>query len=92
MPANRELRIAMPTGVISDHARESLMPPIDSSFIAAIDYDDGSARLSVRLRDGKRYVFFLVPRQVYEDFLVAESKGTFLNTVVKPRYRAQALM
>ena len=57
----------------------------------AIDYDERSARMFVNLRDGKRYVYFMVPRQEYEAFLRAESKGTHLNTVIKPRFRAEEL-
>ena len=67
------------------------MPTVESSFIAATDYDERSARMVVSLRDGKRYVYFMVPRHEYEAFLGAESKGTHLNTMIKPRYRAEEL-
>lgn len=67
------------------------MPAIDSSFIAWANYEEPTARMFVRLRDGKRYVYFMVPPHEYEAFLAAESQGVYLNTVIKPRYRVQEL-
>jgi hypothetical protein len=32
-----------------------------------------------------------VPRRVYEQFDAADSTGTFLNAVIKPRYAARKL-
>jgi len=63
------------------------MHPVESSFIAEAGYDEESARMYLHLLDGSRYIYFLVPRQVFEDFLAADSQGNFLNTVIKPRYR-----
>jgi hypothetical protein len=65
------------------------MHPVESSFIAEAGYDEASARMYVHLTDGRRYIYFMVPRQVFVDFLAAESRGGFLNTVIKPRYRAE---
>jgi hypothetical protein len=67
------------------------MPTVDSSFIAAIDYDERSARLFVSFKDRRRFVYFMVPRHVYEAFLGASSKGTYLNTVIKPNYQVREL-
>lgn len=67
--------------------RRVLMHPVESSFIAEAGYDEESARMYLHLLDGSRYIYFLVPRQVFEDFLAADSQGNFLNTVIKPRYR-----
>jgi hypothetical protein len=65
------------------------MHPVGSSFIAEAGYDEESARMYVHLRDGSRYIYFMVPRHVFEDFLRADSQGSFLNSVIKPRYRVE---
>ena len=43
--------------------------------------------LSVKYRGGDAYDYFGVPESVYRDYKEAESKGQFINFVVKPNYR-----
>jgi hypothetical protein len=42
--------------------------------------------LSVKYRGGDAYDYFGVPESVYRDYKEAESKGQFINFVVKPNY------
>jgi hypothetical protein len=44
------------------------------------------ATLEVEFRSGAVYRYFAVPRRVFEEFLAAESKGSFFNRIIKPRY------
>jgi hypothetical protein len=45
--------------------------------------------LSVKYRGGDAYDYFGVPESVYRDYKEAESKGQFINFVVKPNYTCE---
>ena len=59
---------------------------VHSSFIDGIAYYDGASMLEVRFKNGKVYAFIDVPREIYEQFLDAPSKGNFFNKVILRRY------
>jgi hypothetical protein len=62
-----------------------MMPAIASS---AIEWTGWRAnRLTIGYRGGEAYDYFDVPEDVYREFLAADSKGQFVNFVIKPRYR-----
>jgi len=43
--------------------------------------------LSVKYRRGDAYDYFDVPESVYREYRATQSKGIFVNTVIKPNYR-----
>ena len=58
-----------------------------SSNVEAIGYDDESQQLYVRfLKSGDTYVYYGVEEWVFEEFLQADSPGTYLNVEIKGRY------
>lgn len=59
---------------------------VESSFIDAIAYFPIAQVLEVRLKSGKRYPFFNVPREFYEQFKAAPSKGKFFQKLIKKDY------
>ena len=60
---------------------------VDSSNVEAIGYDSATRELHVRFStSGETYVYYEVEEWVFEDFKRADSKGTFLNTVIKIKY------
>jgi len=59
---------------------------VDSSFIDALAYYEGASVLEVRMDNGKIYTFMGVPKNVYEAFLKAPSKGVYFNKVLRPKY------
>ena len=59
---------------------------VSSSVIAAVEYDDERGTLEVEFRNGRRYVYRRVPRRVYEELLVAPSKGRFFNDRIRGVY------
>jgi len=61
------------------------MPAIASSAIEWTGWRGN--RLTIGYRGGDAYDYFDVPEDVYRDFLAADSKGQFVNFVIKPRYR-----
>jgi len=61
--------------------------PVDSSNIADVGYDDANMTLEVGFRNGTVYQYFDVPQTLYQEFMGADSKGTFLNANIKNSYR-----
>ncbi|WP_236625822.1 KTSC domain-containing protein [Rhodopirellula baltica] len=60
------------------------MQYIDSKSIEAIGYDAESQELHVRfLKSGKTYVYYGVEQWVFDEFMGADSKGTYLNMNIK---------
>ncbi len=61
---------------------------VDSSNVEAIGYDSATQELHVRfLRSGETYVYYAVEEWVFQEFMQADSKGTYLNTNIKDRYQ-----
>jgi KTSC domain len=60
--------------------------PVRSTSIASIGYLPAKRELEIRFRaSGDVYRYFDVPDEEYAAFMAAESKGTYLNQVFKPR-------
>lgn len=60
---------------------------IDSTNIEAIGHDSATRELHVRfLKSGETYVYYEVEEWEFEEFRVADSKGIYLNTNIKPRH------
>jgi hypothetical protein len=62
------------------------MHPVESSWVAAIGYDEVGEELFVALIEGRLYAYAGVPGSVWRDFVAADSKGTFVNETLRPRY------
>jgi hypothetical protein len=60
------------------------MHAVSSSWVAAIGYDDDAHSVRVELLDGREYSYEQVPHVIWRAFLAAESKGRFVNAVLKP--------
>ncbi len=60
---------------------------VESASIASIGYDRKRRELEVEFREtGDVYRYFKVSAAEYADFIAAESKGSYLNQVFKPRH------
>ncbi|MGE0539179.1 MAG: KTSC domain-containing protein [Dehalococcoidia bacterium] len=62
------------------------MIPVSSSNVAAIGYDDATELLQVRFHNGSLYAYSGVPSSVFQRFLSAPSKGSFVHEELKDRY------
>lgn len=60
---------------------------LNSSMISRIAYDEETEVLSIWFRQSGRYVYFGVPRAVYEALRVTPSAGRYFNGLIKGRYR-----
>ena len=59
---------------------------MDSETIASIGYDPHRCELEVEFRQsGDVYRYFQVSAEEHREFMAAESKGSYLNRVFKPR-------
>lgn len=59
---------------------------VDSSNVEAIGYDSGQRDLYVQFQGGRTYIYANVSEQTYNEFLRADSKGSYLNREIKPNY------
>lgn len=62
-------------------------PEFSSSNIASIRYDAEQLTLEVAFHNGGIYQYYDVPSHVANDFKAAGSKGTYLASDIKGRYR-----
>ncbi len=58
-----------------------------STAIRNFDYDEDEQQLVVTFVTGRTYVYEAVPREVYDAFRSASSKGGFFNRFIRDRYR-----
>lgn len=59
---------------------------VESESIASIGYNASRSELEIEFRQsGAVYRYFDVSPDEYLEFMAAESKGTYLNQVFKPR-------
>jgi len=59
------------------------MHPVESSAVARIGYDAEVEEAYVEYLGGGLYAYEGVPAGVFEELANAESKGTFVNAVIK---------
>lgn len=59
---------------------------VSSRNLSAIGYDPTRRELGLRFREsGKTYIYLDVSADEYAAFMSAESKGSYLNQVFKPK-------
>ena len=63
------------------------MPYVESSAVSFVYYDEVAAELHVEFTSGRTYVYFGVPRRVYDDLIKAPSIGAYFNDHIKDTYR-----
>ena len=60
------------------------MPRLDSSAITKVTYNKKTKKMNVRFAgSGKNYTYINVPKDVYNDFINADSAGRFFNDYIK---------
>ena len=62
---------------------------VDSSWLSDAIYENGG--ILVTLKNGMKYFYENVPKNVFEQFSNSSSKGTFLNREIKPNYKHKQL-
>lgn len=65
---------------------------VESSAISSIFYDPKSQGLDIEFKgSGETYRYFEVPEDEYRGLLIAPSKGAYLNSQIKPKYRTRKI-
>lgn len=62
-----------------------------SSLIQRAIYDAAKETLAVTFIAGRTYLYFGVPRELYETFAAAESQGQFFNWRIRDQYEFREL-
>ena len=65
--------------------------PVESTAVEAIAYRDPISTLEVKLRNGGKYSFSNVSRDLFNQFLAAPSKGGFFSDLVR-KYKENRVM
>jgi predicted nuclease of predicted toxin-antitoxin system len=66
---------------------------VESSAISTILYDHKSQTLDIEFKSsGETYRYFDVPNDKYQGLLTAASKGAYLNSEIKPKYRTRKIL
>jgi len=68
------------------------MHVVESSYIAAIGYDAAARELHVRLaKVPETHVYEGVDQGIYDQLLIAGSKGAYVNAVLRRNYKRRVL-
>lgn len=60
---------------------------VESSAVRFVHYDEAAAQLHVVFTSGRAYVYYSVPRRVYDALLKAPSAGVYFNAQIRNNYR-----
>lgn len=58
---------------------------VDSKSVDQIGYDEDQCEVHVVFKNGRHYVYSEVPKEVWDSFKDASSKGTFINQEFKAK-------
>lgn len=61
--------------------------PVKSSVLDSVRYDAATRTLTLAFDSGDVYDYYDVPSEVYEKFMVADSKGAFFHNNIREKYR-----
>ena len=61
--------------------------PVDSTSLASVGYDAGTAVLEIEFREGGVYQYYQVPARVHRELMSAESRGSYFTQFIRPTYR-----
>jgi hypothetical protein len=62
---------------------------VESSTINSVGYDRAAKVVEIEFTGGAIFRYAPVPVYVYRELLDAPSKGVYVNTVIKPRYKSE---
>ena len=64
------------------------MPIGDSSFLMHVAYEAASFQMTVTMKNGAQYVYFMVYPNTYEDWTQAKNKGEFYAKSIKGQHQS----
>jgi len=60
------------------------MIPVQSSNHVAAGYDSDQAIMRIEFKDGSMYEYFDVPQYIWDEYLAAESQGSYAHQNIYP--------
>ena len=63
-----------------------MMNPVISSSVVSVGFDLATSDLEIVYKNGNSYLYADVSETVYENLMVADSIGKFVNDEIKPKY------
>ena len=63
-----------------------------SSVLRSVGYDESTSTLEVEFGNGSVYEYSAVPEDVYAALMLADSKGHYFDTVIRPGYDSLRLL
>lgn len=64
---------------------------INSKSLHSVGYDDETYTLEVKFTNGGLYRYYFVVPEEYQKLMEAESKGLYVNTVIKPNHKFEKI-
>ena len=64
---------------------------IESSNLSKTDYDTISKKLIVEFKNGSSYEYENVPHELYTQFRMSESQGSFFNKSISKKFKYKKL-
>jgi lysyl-tRNA synthetase class 2 len=77
------MRLARPD---ANGERSIARAPVNSSVIRSIGYDADHAVLEVEFVSGQVYRYHFVPRRIWNELMLAESKGRYFDAHIRQRF------
>jgi hypothetical protein len=65
--------------------------PVESGVFAAAAYRERTRQLYLQFRDGRIYRYFECPVSVCQEFLTAESKGSYFSQHIRNQFRHELI-
>lgn len=59
---------------------------VDSTNLEWVSYDEDAKELYIQFRSGGLYVYYGVPKEIFDDLLKAGSKGRYHNLKIKWKF------
>ena len=73
------------TPILNNESEAMQREPVTSTNVISLGYDATTETLEVEFKSGI-YQYYNVPQSIYDELMVSESKGKFLNVYIKPTY------
>jgi hypothetical protein len=62
---------------------------IDSKIIDSFDYDSTTEKLDVLFKNGEKYSYFGIPKDIVQNWLSSESSGRYFTKIIRPFYKGK---
>lgn len=64
------------------------LTPVESSLLKAVKYDEAAKVLTVQMVEGEVYEYADVPKNVFDELMSADSKGSYFVSNIKEKFQA----